>query len=258
MRLGILCAFVLAFSFTPTTASSQQLNGSDTRSFSAKDRQADLLQLRDFVYPKGYSDQTIVALENGDVPADMPVEEYARLHCGESARMVLYPCMLRYADKGKPAYYVISQGANMRFTNLKDAAAYFRERVTNTTSNFAMEVDVMNMFVEEFCAQIAAGARARDVIAARGGDRPRINHPIAPANPAAKYQFSTLFSWEKCVDCVGIIAINQPAENPPPSCGALRKQSTPHIAYFVVDRTSSKGHRSLDDSIAAFTSRAMP
>ncbi len=112
------------------------------------------------------------------------------------------------------------------------------------------------MFVEEFCAQIATGAQARDIIAARGGDRPRINHPIAPANPAAKYQFSTLFSWGKCIDCVGIIAVNQPAESPPPSCGALRKQSTPRIAYFVVDSMSSKGHRSLDDSIAAFTNRA--
>ena len=51
----------------------------------------------------------------------------------------------------------------------------------------------------------------------------------------------------------GIVAVNQPAEAPPPTCGTLRKQSTPQIAYFVVDRTTSKGRRSLDDSISDFT-----
>ena len=52
---------------------------------------------------------------------------------------------------------------------------------------------------------------------------------------------------------VGIVAVNQPSEQPPPTCGTLQKQGTPHISYFVVDRNSSKGRRSLDESLAAFT-----
>ena len=47
--------------------------------------------------------------------------------------------------------------------------------------------------------------------------------------------------------------VNQPAAAPEPSCGALRKQSAPNIAYFVIDRTTSKGHRSIDESLNEFT-----
>lgn len=225
----------------------------DSGAFSAKNRQADLARLRDFVYPNGFSEQAIVALENGRVPDDLAVTDYARLHCGETTRFVLYPCIIRYSDAARTAYYVVAQGANKSFADLDTAAAYYRERVADTTSHLAMEVDVLNMFVEDFCAQIAAGARAADILNARGGDRPRINHPIGPADPNAKYQFSNLFSWARCAQCVGIIAVNQPEAPPEPSCGALRKQSTPHIAFFVVDRTTSKGHRSLDESIGDFT-----
>lgn len=252
IALGLL----LAFAVMPAMAADPLQDEQDRGSFSASNRQADLARLRDFVYPKGFSDQTIVALENDQVPADLPVAEYARLHCGEYNRFVLHPCIIRYADGPRAAYYVVTQGANMSFAELASATAYYRERVADTAGKLAMEVDVMNMFVDEFCAQIAAGERAVDILTARGGDRPRINHPIAPPNPVAKYQFSNLFSWNRCMDCVGIVAVNQPDPAQPPTCGTLRKQSAPHIAYFVVDRTTSKGHRSLDDSITAFTQLA--
>jgi len=249
-RLAFVFAFVLTLSgpFSPPAA-----RAADGGTFSAKERQQDLARLRDFVYPPGFTDQAIVELENGNVPADLAVSDYARLHCGESSRLVLNPCMIRYAEGSAPVYYVVTQAGNMRFSELTDASAFYREHVTNTAATLAMEVDVINMFVDEFCAQIAAGARAADILNARGGDRPRISHPIAPPNPDAKYQFSNLFSWERCAGCVGIIAVNQPKAQPAPSCGALRKQSTPQIAYFVVDRTTSKGHRSIDDSISEFS-----
>ncbi len=220
--------------------------------FSPKDRQGDLARLRDFVYPKGFTEQAIVALENGEVPDDIAIYDYARLHCGETNRFVLHPCIIRYPEGQRMAYYVVAQEANMRFGDFESAAAYYRERVTDISSHLAMEVDVMNMFVEEFCAQIATGARAADILRARGGDRPRIFHPIGPADPKAKFQFSNLFSWPKCAQCVGIVAVNQPDAPAEPTCGALRKQSLPHLAYFVVDRTTSKGHRSLDESISDF------
>ena len=246
----IFAAFILLIGASATAADSLQ-SDRDTGTFSPKSRQQDLAHLRDFVYPQGYTEQTIIALENGEVPPDLSVAEYARVHCGESNRIVLNPCMIRYADGLEATYYVVSQGANMRFADLTSATSYYRERVAETASHFVMEVDVMNMFVDDFCAQIAAGARARDILSARG-DRPRINHPIAPPDPQAKFQFSNLFSWEKCKGCVGIVAVNQPGEAPPPSCGTLRKQSTPHIAFFVVDRTTSKGRRSLEESIDDF------
>jgi hypothetical protein len=250
----------LGLAFVLTAASGRAADtvqgNSNSGNFSAKSRQADLAHLRDFVYPPGYSEQTIVALENGEVPADLPVHEYVRLHCGEANRVVLYPCMMRYADDTGTAYYVVAQGANKRFTTLADATAYFHAQMSDTASHFHMEIAVMNTFVEEFCAQIAAGERAADILRALGGDRPRINHPIAPPDPDAKYQFSNLFSWDKCKGCVGIIAVNQPSEPPAPSCGTLRKQAEPHIAYFVVDRDTSRGHRSLDDGIGEFTRRA--
>ena len=221
--------------------------------FSASSRQEDLVRLRNFVYPQGFSDQTIVSLENGTVPEDLTVGDYARLHCGESTRMVLHPCIVRYGERGKHAYLVVTQDGNMSFVDLASATGYYRSRVTETTSALAQEIDTINVFVDEFCAEIAAGARPADILMARGGDRPRIHHPIAPPNPKYKYQFSDLFSWARCVDCVGIIAVNQPEEAPAPTCGALRKQSVPHISYFVVDKITSKGHRSIDDGIAEFT-----
>ncbi len=253
MRLGgrLFIAVSVLLSASAFAADSLQ-SDKDSGTFSPKSRQQDLAHLRDFVYPQGFSEQHIIALENGEVPMDLPVAEYARVHCGESNRIVLYPCMIRYVENGAHAYYVVSQGANKRFGDLASAAGYYRDRVTETASHFEMEVGVMNSFVDDFCAKIAAGERARDILAARG-DRPRINHPIAPPDPTAKFQFSNLFSWDRCKDCVGIIAVNQPSEQPPPTCGALRKQGAPHIAYFVVDRTSSKGRRSLDDSINDFT-----
>ncbi len=250
----VAAVLVLMTASLPAFAAEAPQSG--TSSFSPKDRQADLARLRNFVYPEGFSDQAIVQLENGNVPQDIAVSDYARLHCGESSRLVLNPCMIRYAEGKNAVFYVITQGGNMRFSNAVDAAAFYREHITDTASQLAMEVDIMNMFVEDFCAQIAAGARAADILRARGGDRPRINHPIAPTNPDAKYQFSNLFSWDKCAKCVGIIAVNQPDDAPAPSCGALRKQSTPNIAYFVVDRTTSRGHRSLDESLSEFTKLA--
>ena len=253
MRMCLrIVATILVFFCIPAFAADTLQSDRDTGTFSPKSRQQDLAHLRDFVYPQGYSEQTIIALENGEVPSELSVAEYARVHCGESNHIVLNPCMIRYRDGAADAYYVVSQGANMRFSDVRSATGYYRERVAETASHFEMEVDVMNMFVDDFCAQIAAGARARDILSARG-DRPRISHPIAPPDPEAKFQFSNLFSWDKCKSCVGIVAVNQPGEAPPPTCGTLRKQSTPHIAFFVVNRTSSKGRRSLDDSIDDFT-----
>jgi len=258
-HLSGLRPLVLALALGCAGASTQAENvGSlqsdrDSGTFSATSRQADLARLRDFVYPKGYTDQTIVALENGDVPADLPVAEYARLHCGETNRFVMNPCIIRYADGKRPAFYVVSQGGNSRFDDLASATTYYRTKVAETTSKLAMEIDVMNMFVDDFCAQIAQGVRPIDILAARGGEHPRIHNPIARPNPAAKYQFSNLFSWERCKDCVGIVAVNQPGEQPPATCGTLRKQGVPHISYFVVDKDTSKGHRSLDDGISEFT-----
>ena len=220
--------------------------------FSPKDRQGDLARLRDFVYPKGFTEQAIVSLENGEVPDDIAISDYARLHCGETSRFVLHPCIIRYPEGRSMAYYVIAQDANMRFGDFESAAAYYRDRVTEISGHLAMEVDVMNTFVDEFCAQIEAGARAADLIRERAAGRPRINHPIGAADPKAKYQFSNLFSWTKCAQCVGIVAVNQPDPPAAPTCGGLRKQSLPHLAYFVVDRNTSKGHRSLDDSISDF------
>lgn len=249
---AILAGAALALSATVSAENVGNLQGGREGNFSASSRQEDLVRLRNFVYPKGFSDQAIVSLENGTVPEDLPVGEYARLHCGESSRMVLHPCIVRYGDAGKHAYLVVTQNGNMSFGDLESATGYYRAQVTETATYLAQEIDIINSFVDEFCTQIAAGARPADILMARGGDRPRIHHPIAPPNPKYKYQFSDLFSWSRCVDCVGIIAVNQPADAPPPTCGALRKQSVPHISYFVVDKATSKGHRSIDDGIREF------
>ncbi len=255
-RVSLALAF-MAVSFPAFAQNARPRDDSETGGgFSATNRQADLARLRDFVYPKGFSDQTIVDLENGQVPSDLAVVDYARLHCGETNRFVLNPCMVRYADKAGVGFYVVTQDGNMRFGDLKGATEYFHAKVSDTANQLAGEINVMNAFVDDFCAKVTAGERPGDIIAALGGQHPRISHPIAPANPSSKWQFSNLFSWERCKDCVGIIAVNQPDPPLSPTCGTLRKQSTPHIAYFVVDRDSAKGHKSLDDGIQSFTKLA--
>jgi len=254
LSLTFVLTGLMGAALSPQTAlaADSMQNDPDSGTFSATGRQADLVRLRDFVYPKGYSDQTIVSLENGEVPADLPVVEYARLHCGETNRFVMNPCIIRYGQDQRHGYYVVAQDGNKHFSDLASATAYYRDSVGMTAGKLAMEIDVMNMFVDDFCAQLASGVRPADIMRARGGEHPRISNPIAPPNPRSKYQFSNLFSWERCKDCVGIVAINQPEEQPPATCGSLRKQGTPHIAYFVVDKQSSKGTHSIDESIKEF------
>src|SRR4051812_28080025 len=97
------------------------LNGAHAETnptFSPKQHQADIGQLRDFLYPPGYSDEAIIDLENGRIPTAMTVPEFSRLHCGESARVVLYPCMVRSKDKTGFDYFVIAPGGNMHFRDL--------------------------------------------------------------------------------------------------------------------------------------------
>lgn len=222
-----------------------------TPEFSAKERQSDLAALRNFVYPPGYSDEHIIALENGVVPPELPVPEYLRLHCGEMSQSVLNPCLLRHGRGAEAVYTVVSLGGTKSFAELRDAAAYFRSEMTNNVMHFENEVMTMNDFIEELCEKMAAGENPRDVLAARGG-RPRLPHAIAPPNAEAKYQFSNFFQWEKCVDCVGIVAVNQARPDPMPRCAAIRKQGTPRINYFVIDQKTSRGHRNLDDGMTAF------
>ncbi len=254
LRTALILLLIAAAA--PVSAQNSRSDSEISRDFSAADRQGDLARLKDFVYPKGFTDQSIVDLENGRVPADLAVVDYARLHCGETNRFVLNPCMVRYADAKGVGYYVVTQDGNMRFADLKGATDYYQRRVSDTANLLAIEVELMNAFVDDFCAKIKDGKRAADIIAEQGGNHPRINHPIAPANPSAKWQFSNLFSWDRCKDCVGVIAVNQPDPPEAPTCGNLRKQSAPHITYFVVDRETSKGHKSLDDGLATFTKLA--
>ncbi|MGE4063166.1 MAG: hypothetical protein AB7E79_07335 [Rhodospirillaceae bacterium] len=219
--------------------------------FSAKDRQRDLAALRNFVYPPGYSDEQIISLENGIVPPELPVQEYLRLHCGEMSQSVLNPCLLRHGRGAEAVYTVVSVGGTKSFATLDEATSYFRSEMTSNVMRFESEVMTMNDFIEELCAKMAAGENPREVLAARGG-RPRLPHAIAPPNAEAKYQFSNFFQWEKCVDCVGIVAVNQARPEPMPHCAAIRKQGAPRINYFVVDQKSSRGHRSLEDGMSAF------
>ena len=78
----------------------------------------------------------------------------------------------------------------------------------------------------------------------------------APPNAQAKFQFSNFLQWEKCIACVGIVAVNQARPDQMPRCGAIRKQGTPRINYFVIDKETSRGHRTLDDGVSAFESLA--
>ncbi len=222
-----------------------------TRPFSPKENQADMSRLRDFVYPPGYPDDFIVALENGKVPAEMTVAEFSRLHCGETARIVLNPCMVRYATPMGPAYYVVTTGERQAFTDAGAAARYFNDRMGAAFMELDVEVDALNRFIEDFCIDIEKGLSAREALSTRG-DRPRLNHAIAAVNPESKYPFSNLFQWEKCGDCVGIVAVRQETPVQEPRCGNVRKQNVPRVAYFVVDRTTSRGYGTLDEGLRTF------
>lgn len=242
--LGLVAAAIIALS-SPVPAAEPSPD------FSASQRQSDLAALRNFAYPPGYSDAQIIALENGTVPAELPVPEYLRLHCGEMSQSVLNPCLLRHGRGGEAVFTVVSLGGTKSFATLGEATDYFRNEMTNNVMQFETEVAAMNSFIDELCDKMAAGENPREVVAARGG-RPRLPHAIAPPNAEAKYQFSNFFQWEKCLDCVGIVAVNHARPDTTPRCGAIRKQGAPRISYFVVDQRTSRGHQSLDDGMSAF------
>lgn len=222
-----------------------------TRPFSPKENQADMSRLRDFVYPPGYSDDFIVALENGKVPSEMTVAEFSRLHCGESARIVLNPCMVRYTTPMGPAYFVVTTGEHQSFTDARAATKYFNDRMGSAFMELDVEVDALNRFIEDFCTDIEKGMSAREALSIRG-DRPRINHAIAGVNPEAKFPFSNLIQWEKCADCVGIVAVRQETAVQEPRCGNVRKQNVPRVAFFVIDRLTSRGYGTLDEGLKTF------
>lgn len=246
MRLAFVLAALVSFA---AAAHAQE--------FSPKERQSEINQLRDFIYPPGYSDAAIVDLENGRVPADMTVPEFARLHCGESRTIVFTPCLVRSRDKDGFDYFVIVHGANMHFRDLMAATKYFNDRVSEHVRLYGDEVAALNDYVEDFCAQIAKGNSAAEILQAKG-TRPRLAHAVAPPNPDAKYPFSNLFQWEKCRDCIGIVAVAQREELQPTLCGNVRKIAGPHVSYFVVDKDSSKGHGAVEDAVIAFTQKAAP
>ena len=225
-----------------------------TRPFSPKENQADMSRLRDFVYPPGYPDDFIVALENGNVPDTMTVAEFSRLHCGETARLVLNPCMVRYNTAKGPAYSVITTGERMDFTDAVAATRYFNDRLGSAFMELDVEITALNQFIEDFCVDIEKGVSAREALSSRG-DRPRLNHAIAAVNPESKYPFSNLFQWEKCDGCVGIVAVRQDNDMQEPRCGNVRKQNVPRIAYFVVDRLTSRGHPNLDEGLKDFSTK---
>jgi len=251
---GLVLAVVLS-----SGASAQQINpppGQEpTREFSARERQTDLAALKNFVYPPGYSDEAIISLENGVVPANLSVPDFLRLHCGEMSQNVLNPCLLRHGAANESVYTVVTLGGTKTFATFDEARVYYQTQMDEIVTRFQNEVMTMNDFIDHFCTETAAGKNPRDILAARGG-RPRLPHAIAPPNADAKYPFSNFFQWEKCVNCVGIIAINQPMHAPSATCASLRKQGQPRVSYFVVDKNSSRGHRSLDDGIEAFEETA--
>jgi hypothetical protein len=255
MRTGFLGFVVTAiFAFTAP----QILGAAEpVAEFSAKQRQSDLAALRNFAYPPGYSDEHIISLENGVVPAELPVQEYLRLHCGEMSQSVLNPCLLRHGRGADAVFTVVTLGGTKSFATLGEAASYFKTEMTSNVMRFENEVNAMNAFVDELCEKMAAGEDPRQILAARGG-RPRLPHAIAPPNAEGKYQFSNFFQWEKCVDCVGIVAVNHAQPDPTPRCGAIRKQGLPRINYFVVDQRTSRGHRTLDEGMSAFEQLAKP
>jgi hypothetical protein len=246
MRLALIAAAVLL----SLTAAAQ-----DNGQFSPKQRQEDMGRLRDFFYPRGYTDEAIIDLENGRIPATMTVPEFARLHCGEAGRVVFNPCMVRSRDGAGLDYFVVTLGGNKHFRDLASATQYYRERLTDTVTQYQGEVSALNAYVEDFCAQIAQGKAAREILQAKG-DRPRINHAIASPNPEAKFPFSNLFQWDRCLGCVGIVAITQKPEEQPALCGAVRKVAPPQVNFFVVSKISSRGHGSIDDAIAEFGRKA--
>ena len=257
--LGLVAAAIIALSpalltFSLSTPASA---AEPTPEFSARERQRDLAALRNFAYPPGYSDEQIIALENGVVPSELPVPEYLRLHCGEMSQSVLNPCLLRHGRGGEAVFTVVSLGGTKSFATLREATDYFRSEMMNNVTQFETEVSTMNSFIDELCDKMAAGENPREVVAARGG-RPRLPHAIAPPNAEAKYQFSNFFQWNKCLECVGIVAVNHARPDPTPRCGAIRKQGAPRISYFVVDQRTSRGHQSLDDGMSAFEHLAKP
>lgn len=255
MARVMLAVLVLLLSFGGAVSSSSRAAEEEiARPFSPKENQADMSRLRDFVYPPGYSDDFIVALENGKVPADMTVAEFSRLHCGETARIVLNPCMVRYSTPKGPAFFVITTGERQSFTDAAAAAKYFNDRMGAAFMELDVEVDALNRFIEDFCTDVEKGIPARDALSSRG-DRPRLNHAVAEANPDSKYPFSNLFQWDKCADCVGIVAVRQSTPVQEPRCGNVRKQNVPRVAYFVVDRLTSHGYGTLDEGLKNFGSK---
>lgn len=245
MRSGLF-GFLLTAIFTFTAAAQDA-----TPEFSPSQRQNDLAALRNFAYPPGFSDAQIVSLEKGVVPAEIPVQEYLRLHCGEMSQSVLNPCLLRHGRGDHAVYTVVTLGGTKSFATLDEATDYFRNEMNSNVMAFETEVSTMNSFIDELCDKMAAGEDPRQILAARGG-RPRLPHAIAPPNADGKWQFSNFFQWEKCENCVGIVAVNQARPDTTPRCGAIRKQGVPRINYFVVDKGTSRGHRTLDDGMSAF------
>src|SRR5579883_3082889 len=140
--------------------------------FQAKDHQEDLAQLH-FFYPQGYSDDTIISLENGRIPADMTVAEFSRLHCGESGRVVLNPCLVRYVTPKGAEFVVVAQGGDRQFSDVGAATDYFRKQLDSTVAAFGQEVDALNDYIEGFCTSIENGHSAREALSAQG-DRPRL------------------------------------------------------------------------------------
>ena len=119
-------------------------NAADHPDFSPKDRQDDIGRLRDFFYPPGYSEQTIVALENGQIPSEMTVAEFARVHCGESRVVILNPCLVRFKSPKGTEFVVVAPGGNKSFGDGGEAEKYFRERMTQSVMDLGTEIDALN------------------------------------------------------------------------------------------------------------------
>ena len=232
-----------------TTASFAAENGTQN---SPTLRAVELESLRR-IYPPGYSDSTIRAIENGQVPDDMTVPEYSRLHCGEIGVMVFNPCLVSYIGEYGLEYAVISQGGNKRVGSIDEAISFFRAQLTSKIPTFESEISAINTFVDTLCDHIENGGTIREALPPRS-KWPRIDHPIAPPNSAAKRQFSDLFTWNKCIDCVGLVAVNM-AKDLPPTCANLSKQPVPRIVYFVVDQQTSRGHGTLDSGLEVWKLR---
>lgn len=237
------CVFSLT---TPSFAADQSIQTPPSRGI------ADLETLRR-IYPPGYDDTTIRAIEDGQVPDDLSIPEYSRLHCGEIGVMVFNPCLVSYPGEYGVEYVVISQGGNRRIGSREEAASFYRAQLASTVMTFESEVSAINTFVDSLCDHISTGGDIREVLPPRD-QWPRIDHPIAPPNRAARRQFSDLFSWDKCENCVGLIAVNMASELPP-TCANLSKQAIPKITYFVVDRQTSKGHGALATGLEAWDMR---